>query len=78
MPIQKALAISRFHHQWTPDRLYVERTMDRDLVDELKAIGHRVETRSSVGISQAISYDAARKQFIGVHDPRTPGKAAGF
>jgi gamma-glutamyltranspeptidase len=52
--------------------------MDRDLVNELKAIGHRVETRSSVGISQAISYDAERKQFIGVHDPRTPGKAAGF
>ena len=78
MPIQEALAISRFHHQWAPDRLYVERTMARDLVDELKAIGHRVELRSSVGISQAISYDVQRKQFIGVHDPRTPGKAAGF
>ena len=78
MPIQDALAISRFHHQWAPDRLYVERTMNRDLVSELKALGHRVETRSSMGISQAISYDAERKQFIGVHDPRTPGKAAGF
>ena len=78
MPIQEALAISRFHHQWAPDRLYVERTMGRDLVSELKAIGHRVETRSSVGITQAITYDAQRKQFTGVHDPRTPGKAAGF
>jgi gamma-glutamyltranspeptidase/glutathione hydrolase len=78
MPIQDALAISRFHHQWAPDRLYVERTMDRDLISELEALGHRVETRSSMGISQAISYDVERKQFIGVHDPRTPGKAAGF
>ena len=78
MPIEKALAISRFHHQWAPDRLYVERTMGRDLVAELKALGHRVETRTSVGISQAISYDAAQKQFSGVHDPRIRGKAAGF
>ena len=78
MRIDKALAVSRFHHQWAPDRLYVERTMDRDLIDELKAIGHRVELRSSVGISQAIAYDVHTKQFVGVHDPRTPGKAAGF
>jgi gamma-glutamyltranspeptidase/glutathione hydrolase len=78
MPIQDALAISRFHHQWAPDRLYVERTMGRDLVSELKELGHRVETRSSVGISQAISYDLAQKQFSGVHDPRIRGKAAGF
>ncbi|MFP6604734.1 MAG: gamma-glutamyltransferase [Pirellulaceae bacterium] len=78
MPIQDALAIARFHHQWAPDRLYVERTMGRDLVMELKELGHRVETRSSVGISQAISYDPAQKQFSGVHDPRIRGKAAGF
>ena len=78
MPLEKALAISRFHHQWAPDRLYVERTMGRDLVSELKALGHRVETRSSVGISQAISYDPVKKQFSGVHDPRIRGKAAGF
>ena len=78
MPIQDALAISRFHHQWAPDRLYVERTMGRDLVSELKALGHRVEIRSSVGISQAISYDPVQKQFSGVHDPRIRGKAAGF
>ncbi len=78
MPVDKALAVSRFHHQWAPDRLYVERTMGRDLIAELKDLGHRVELRTSVGISQAISYDAAQKQFTGVHDPRVRGKAAGF
>ena len=30
-----------------------------------------------MGVSQAIGFDPVTKQFIGMHDPRIPGKAAG-
>ena len=31
----------------------------------------------AVGITQAISFDAESQTFVGAHDPRVPGKAAG-
>lgn len=77
MPIEKALAQPRFHHQWTPDRILIEKTMEQDVVDSLKSKGHKILKSGSVGVSQAIALDKDGN-FHGVHDPRVPGKAAGY
>ena len=71
--LPSAVAAPRFHHQWRPDRVMVESTMDADTVAKLKDLGHEVSTLSSAGVTQAIQKDGDG-DLIGVHDPRVPGK----
>ncbi len=78
MPIGKAVGAPRLHHQWSPDRLLVESTMDPATVKSLESKGHRVQLSDEVGITQAISFDTKTGMFTGVADPRTEGKAAGL
>lgn len=77
MNVGVAVAQPRVHHQWSPDRLLVEDSLDKKTSDGLAAKGHKLRRSSVVGISQAISYDADSEKFVGAHDPRTPGKARG-
>jgi gamma-glutamyltranspeptidase/glutathione hydrolase len=76
MPLDDAVAAPRFHHQWTPDELMVEHTLDPAIQRRLRRFGHRVREESSVGVTQAIGVTEDAR-FLGVHDPRIPGKAAG-
>jgi gamma-glutamyltranspeptidase/glutathione hydrolase len=78
MPIGEAVGAPRVHHQWSPDRLLVEDTMDAATVKQLESFGHKIQLSEVVGIAQAISYDAKTGLFTGVSDPRTTGKAAGL
>ena len=48
-----------------------------DVQDKLEKMGHQVRVSNRAGVSQAIFFDADKSRFIGVHDPRVPGKAAG-
>jgi len=73
----EALAEKRFHHQWSPDRLYMEQGTNPKLADALRAKGHQVVIGGSAGTTQLIYRDPETGVFTGVHDPRVPGKAAG-
>ncbi|MEM7454337.1 MAG: gamma-glutamyltransferase [Planctomycetota bacterium] len=77
MPVGEAIARPRVHHQWSPDRLLVETSLDDATTMNLENFGHTVTRSSTAGISQAISFDPETGIFTGAHDPRTPGKAAG-
>ena len=77
MSIGDTVARPRVHHQWSPDQLLVEDTLEHKTATGLTAKGHRIVRSDVVGISQAISYDANNKEFTGAHDPRAPGKARG-
>lgn len=72
-----AVAAPRFHHQWSPDRLIVESSAPEEWTKALVAMGHRVNRSGTVGVTQAIGYSEDGKTFVGVHDPRVEGKAAG-
>ncbi len=76
-PIDQAVAAPRIHHQWTPNRLRVERSMEDGVQDSLKAKGHELDLAGSIGITQAISFDRESGSFTGVADPRTTGSAQG-
>lgn len=78
MPIEDALAKPRFHHQWSPDRLLIESNMNETTQASLEASGHTLYPTTVVGITQAISRTPDGKGFVGAHDPRIPGKAAGY
>jgi gamma-glutamyltranspeptidase/glutathione hydrolase len=76
LDLPAAVGGPRIHQQWRPDRLMVERVLDPAVVNALKDLGHEVTQVGSVGITQAIARGADGRTWIGVHDPRVPGKAA--
>ena len=77
MSLEEQMEFERFHHQWRPDRLYVESSLPGPVVAELESRGHTISRSRSGGTTQAIKRDPVTGEFHGAHDPRVPGKAAG-
>jgi gamma-glutamyltranspeptidase/glutathione hydrolase len=77
LPLDQALGLPRIHQQWSPDAVRVESRLDVALELALLSRGHKLTPVASMGVTQAIQFDRASGQFLGVHDHRIPGKAAG-
>ncbi len=81
MPLDKAMAAPRFHHQWFPDRLVIENrdgVVTGDAVDELRDRGHDVSVRSLAGFqgdAHSIMIDLKSGERHGVADFRRNGSA---
>ena len=74
-----ALAQPRFHQQWSPDELRIEKKFPVALRRELERRGHKLKELETIGACQAVGRGADGNGFTGAHDPRvTDGKAAGF
>jgi gamma-glutamyltranspeptidase/glutathione hydrolase len=73
LTLDAALAQPRFHHQWAPDELRIEKTWPADTMDKLKALGHHLAPVSLTGASNGVGFFDGR--FIGASEPRTPGEA---
>ena len=78
MTPREALAQPRIHHQWSPDELYVEPSLPRDVQSALEKRGHKLNVSASSGISQIVAWDTRERQFVGAADPRGDGKAEGW
>jgi len=78
MPIEQALAQPRFHHQWRPDELKIERGVGEGVLAELRRRGHRVVEVNSIGAAQGMDLGQAKGRLEAASDPRLEGKAAGF
>lgn len=76
MNVQEAVDWPRFHHQWLPDKLSIERGFSPDTIRLLEARGHTVENARSIGEVAAILLNGAWLE--GAADSRTEGKAAGY
>ncbi|GEQ76900.1 gamma-glutamyltransferase [Comamonas testosteroni] len=73
----EAAATPRFHHQWTPDELRVEKGFSPDTLALLRQWGHKVALKASMGRTQTI--EIRDGLLRGGSDPRNPdGKAMGF
>lgn len=77
MPIDEALAAPRFHHQWRPDKLQLERRAPQEWADRLIAKGHSVERSGGLANVQAIARRRGEKELHGASEPRILSKAAG-
>lgn len=74
-----ALAQPRFHQQWSPDELRIEKKFPIALRRELERRGHKLKELESIGACQAVGRCADGNGFTGAHDPRVAdGQAAGF
>jgi len=87
LDIQAAADAPRFHHQYLPDQLQVEKRFPLDIVAALRADGYNVQRDSEAdehsagvwGDSELIAVDPKTGVLMGGHDQRHRfGKAAGY
>lgn len=80
MGIRDAVDAKRFHHQWLPDRLYVERDgLPPATVDSLAAIGHPITWTNAQGTAHSIRIDPVTGMRQGAADTRDKDAgAAGY
>jgi gamma-glutamyltranspeptidase/glutathione hydrolase len=76
MNVQDAVDAPRFHHQWKPDKITMERGFSPDTIRLLQERGHEVEVIPAVARIFAIVADGGWLQ--GAPDGRSYGKAVGF
>jgi gamma-glutamyltranspeptidase/glutathione hydrolase len=86
MNIQEAVNAPRFHNQWLPDVLSVERWFSPDTVQGLQKMGYNVEIGLHEGgnvypywsDAECIAVDAKTGERLGASDGRNGGKAVGY
>ncbi|MDQ1140215.1 gamma-glutamyltransferase [Pedobacter agri] len=78
MDIQSAVAAKKFHHQWLPDEVYVEKdAIDSLAVEKLKAKGYNLLYRGPIGRVDAI-IKTKWGSYQGGADPRGDDLAIGY
>lgn len=76
MNAQDAIDAPRFHHQWLPDKLYLEHGISPDTVALLKARGYDVDDSAGVVLAQVEAILKLDGWLQGGLDFRREGKAA--
>ena len=77
MDANKAVSVPRIHHQWLPNRLWLEKEFPRDVEDGLRVRGHKFKKveRPFTAIQAAVLRNG---RHSGAADPRKHGAAAAF
>lgn len=70
MNIAEASAAPRFHHQWLPDMIRIEKGLNVDTINLLEGKGHKVEVKAAMGSTQTIML--SEEGVYGASDPRRP------
>jgi gamma-glutamyltranspeptidase / glutathione hydrolase len=79
MDIQQAVNAPRFHHQWLPDRIVMERRIPADITAQLKDRGHEIAFGSGNTDGECIQIDLRTNERLGASDIRNEtAKAIGF
>ena len=86
MNIQEAVNAPRFHHQWMPDVVIVEKWFSPDTVNALRQMGYTVQIGLHDGDhvspywsdAECIAIDEKTGQRLGASDGRHNGKAVGY
>ena len=79
LDIQAAVNAPRFHHQWEPDEIYVERIgFSPDTLKLLEERGHKIRMEGYWSDGECIAIDLKTGELLGAADGRNGGKAVGF
>ena len=86
MNVQEAVDAPRFHNQWLPDTLYVERWFSPDTAQDLRKMGYHVQLGLREGSdvagywsdAECIEIDPKTGERLGASDYRSNGKAVGY
>ena len=66
----------KFHHQWLPDVIFVEKTMDEQTITALQNMGYTITKRGNIGRTELIQIIG--KKIIAVGDNRGDDAAEGY
>ncbi|HHS95891.1 MAG TPA: gamma-glutamyltransferase [Phaeodactylibacter sp.] len=78
MPVSEAVQAPRFHHQWLPDRLFVEEDcLSENTRAALENMGHHIKERASIGRVEAILL-LPNGKLSGAADKRGDDSVGGF
>ncbi|HRO45973.1 gamma-glutamyltransferase [Agriterribacter sp.] len=77
-----AVNMPKFHHQWMPDELFVEKDFPAAVTDSLQAMGYIISRRGNIGRTELIKIDKSKTgrgyTFEAVADKRGDDSAAGY
>jgi gamma-glutamyltranspeptidase / glutathione hydrolase len=78
--IQEAVDAPRFHHQYLPDKLYLEPGFPSQTIDQLRAMGYTVDVKDGHwSEGECIEVDRKTGELLGGQDNRIHyGKVAGY
>lgn len=72
----------KFHHQWLPDVVYVEKDFNTSIVDSLKRMGYTIEVRDEIGRTELIRISKGKTDstfvFEAIADKRGNDAAEGY
>ena len=77
MSPEDAVNKPKFHHQWLPDELFVEKDFPANIREELENMGYRIAQRESIGRTELIKISADGK-ITAVGDRRGEDTAIGY
>ncbi len=76
--LKEASELGRFHHQWIPDVLYLEKDrFSQEIQNSLQSYGYQLEEREPYSDIQMIYIDPSHFK-TGMSDPRGRGTTAGY
>jgi len=79
LDIQQAVNAPRFHHQWQPDEIYIERNgISPDTIKLLQIRGHKIKAEGYWSDGECIAVDPKTGDLLGAPDGRDGGKAVGY
>jgi gamma-glutamyltranspeptidase/glutathione hydrolase len=76
MDLPQAMSSPRFHHQYLPDVLIVEKESFLARLSPEALEGQAIVTRDHLGVVNAIAWSDKDKAYVGVSDPRARGSNA--
>ncbi len=76
MNVNEAVSAPRFHHQWKPNTLFIEKEMPLDVQQALSRKGHALKMGGAENVVQAVMFREG--VFTGASDPRKGGEPAGY
>ncbi len=76
MTVQEAVDQPRFHHQWEPDVLFVEKGFSPDTLSILESMGHKIRSIPTVASVEAILMEDGWLE--GANNGRSNSRAVGY
>jgi gamma-glutamyltranspeptidase / glutathione hydrolase len=77
LSLDEAINSPKFHHQWLPDQIRVEKDFPAELIRQLEMAGHTVKTAGPIGRTDAI-IALPSGNYFGVGDKRGDDAAIGY
>jgi gamma-glutamyltranspeptidase/glutathione hydrolase len=79
MTTEDAVNKPKFHHQWLPDEIMVERDFDASTIKALEKMGYKVVDRGEIGRTELIEIKKGQtKPITAVADKRGDDAAEGY